>query len=365
VEASAPVTALVDAALGDDIGRLVEVAEEELHRPLGLVSRSGAPLGCAPLGRMGQQALAVAEAAARTGLVAPPGWEIVPIARATGAFGFLAVGARNGRVAEVPLELVARLLAEHVERRELTRAHRADFIRRLVREPIASPAEARRQAAELGLSLASAYWPAVLAWRHIPPKPEAVESVARHALAVPGALAVGFAGRLVLLHPAGGGPDWFEPAVAHARELSPAGGAQAVVAEAPSPLAELSGAVARLERLWCLGPRADDAPLLGAGLFALDRLLADVVDRRAGRAFVEDQLGPLLAWDAEHHGNLVQVLEAGLDFPRHDHAASRCFMHRNTFRHRMRLAAAILDRDLDDPDVRLAVHVALKLRRTG
>jgi PucR-like helix-turn-helix protein len=362
---TAPVTALLDAALGDDTGRLVEAAEEELHRPLGLVSSSGATLGCAPPGRPGRQALAVAAAAARSGLVAPPGWDILKIERATGELGFLAAGARNGSDATVELDLVARLLAEHVERRELLRAHRTDFLRRLVREPIASPAEARRQAAEIGLCLAPAYWPAVLAWRHVPPRPEVVESVARHALAVPGALAVGFAGRLVLLHPPGGGPDWFEPAVIHARERSPAGGAQAVVAEAPAPLTALSDTVTALERLWRLGPRTDDAPLLDAGQFALDRLLADVVERRAGRAFVDELLAPLLAWDAGHGGNLAQVLEAGLDFPRHDHAARRCFMHRNTFRHRMRLATEVLGRDLDDPDVRLAVHVALKLRRVA
>jgi hypothetical protein len=58
----------------------------------------------------------------------------------------------------------------------------------------------------------------------------------------------------------------------------------------------------------------------------------------------------------------VTVLEAALDFPRHDLAASRCFMHRNTFRHRHQQATEKLGYSLEDPDVRLAVHVALKLR---
>jgi PucR family transcriptional regulator, purine catabolism regulatory protein len=115
--------------------------------------------------------------------------------------------------------------------------------------------------------------------------------------------------------------------------------------------------------LWRLGPRRDDAPVLQAEQFALDRLLSQSVDRRAAGAFVDEQLGPLLAYDAEHGGDLAHVLEAGLDFPRHDVAARRCFMHRNTFRHRMRMATSVLGRDLDDPDVRLAVHLALKLRR--
>jgi DNA-binding PucR family transcriptional regulator len=356
-----PVTTLVNAALGDDIERLVEVAEHELDRPLGLVSRSGMPLGFSPADGDGRRALAVAEAAARSGLVAPPGWDIVRIER-HGALGFLAVG-QGGNGRRVSVELVARLLAEQIERCELARAHRADFVRRIVREPVPSPADARRQAADMGLALAAAYWPALLAWRHVPPKPEAVEAIARHANAVPGALAVGLAGRLVLLHPAGAPPAWFETAVEHARSLSPAGGAQAVAAGRVVGLAQLSESVSELEALWRLGPRRDDAPVLQAEQFALDRLLAQAVDRRASSAFVDEQLGPLLAHDAEHGGDLAHVLEAGLDFPRHDVAAGRCFMHRNTFRHRMRMATSILDRDLDDPDVRLAVHLALKLRR--
>jgi DNA-binding PucR family transcriptional regulator len=369
-----PVTTLVNAALGDDVGRLVEVAEHELHRPLGLVSRAGTPLGCAPADDDGRRALAVAEAAARSGLVAPPGWEIVRIQR-NGALGFLAVGkGGNGRAVSeslrvlegsepVSIDLVARLLAEQIERRELARAHRADFVRRIVREPVASPAEVGRQAAGMGLALAGAYWPALLAWRHVPPRPEAVEAIARHANAVAGALAVGLGGWLVLLHPAGAPPTWFEAAVEHARDLSPAGGAQAVAAGRPVGLARLSEAVTELEALWRLGPRRDDAPVLQADQFALDRLLAQSVDRRAAGAFVDEHLGPLLAYDAEHGGDLANVLEAGLDFPRHDVAARRCFMHRNTFRHRMRTATSVLGRDLGDPDVRLAVHLALKLRR--
>jgi hypothetical protein len=38
-------------------------------------------------------------------------------------------------------------------------------------------------------------------------------------------------------------------------------------------------------------------------------------------------------------------------------------MHRNTFRHRLREAEALLGDDPSDPDARLAVHVALRLRK--
>ena len=76
-----------------------------------------------------------------------------------------------------------------------------------------------------------------------------------------------------------------------------------------------------------------------------------------------DQIGALLAWDGERHGDLLTVLEAALDYPQHEQAANRCYMHRNTFRQRLQMATQVLGHDLEDPDVRLATHVALKLRR--
>ncbi|HWT23131.1 MAG TPA: helix-turn-helix domain-containing protein, partial [Solirubrobacteraceae bacterium] len=117
-------------------------------------------------------------------------------------------------------------------------------------------------------------------------------------------------------------------------------------------------------RLCRLGARAGSAaPVMPAGRLALDRLLWDNLAPADARGFVEDRLGPLMAWDREHGSDLLRVLEAALDFPRHDRAASRCFMHRNTFRHRLKQATDVLEADLEDPDVRLALHVALKLRR--
>ena len=103
--------------------------------------------------------------------------------------------------------------------------------------------------------------------------------------------------------------------------------------------------------------------MLSARQYGLDRLLLHGVRYHEAQAFVLDQIGALLAWDGEHHGDLLTVLEAALDYPRHEQAAQRCYMHRNTFRHRLRMATEVLGHDLEDPDVRLATHVALKLRR--
>jgi PucR family transcriptional regulator, purine catabolism regulatory protein len=349
---------MVDAALrGDDPGLLMAAAGRELGTPLGLVSRSGYALGWAPRNGDGQRAVAVAEAAARSGLVAPPGWQIVPLSCGASALGFLAV---RGQAA--CLDLVVALLAEQLYRAELVRARVTGLVRRLVGEPEAGLPTLRREAAELGLQLADAYWPAVMAWRHMAPRQDIVEAIERESVQ-DGAFAVPRGRGIVLLSPGSGALAWFERVVACARRLAPAAGVQAIAADAPVELPALSARVGELEALSRLGPRAGDQPVLSARQYGLDRLLLHGVRRHEARTFVLDQIGALLAWDGDHHGDLVTVLETALDYPRHEQAAHRCYMHRNTFRHRLRMATEVLGHDLEDPDVRLATHVALKLHR--
>ena len=352
------VSSLVDAALrGDDPGRLMAAAGRELRTPLGLVSRSGFPLGWAPRDGDGQRALAVAEAAARSGLVAPPGWRIVSLSSGASALGFLAVGGQPAW-----LDLVVALLAEQLYRAELVRARVAELVRRLVGEPEAGLPAVRRQAAELGLQLADAYWAAVMTWRHMAPRQDVLEAVERESVQA-GAFAVPRGRGMVLLYPGADASAWFERVVACARRLAPAAGVQAIAIDAPVDLPALGARVAELEALSRLGPRAEDQPVLSARQYGLDRLLLHGVRRNEAQAFVLEQIGALLAWDGEHHGDLLTVLEASLDYPLHEQAAHRCYMHRNTFRQRLRMATQVLGHDLEDPDVRLATHVALKLRR--
>jgi DNA-binding PucR family transcriptional regulator len=129
-------------------------------------------------------------------------------------------------------------------------------------------------------------------------------------------------------------------------------------------LADLGAGVAALDALWRMGPREDgDQPLISVRHYALDLLLSRTADTPEAAEFVRQQIGPLIAWDQRYQTDFLTVLEAGLDVPRHDVAAARCFMHRNTFRHRFRDATTILGDTLEDPEVRLAVHIALKLRR--
>jgi hypothetical protein len=344
-----------------------------LGRPLGLAGSSGEALGRAPDSPAGERALAIARAAATSRLVAPPGWWIVDIARGSSLFGYLAVGGRRHREDPGPelVGLLSKLLADQLQRVALLRNRTTELLRRLVSDAAANPAHARREAAASGLELADAYWPALLGWRGHPPRPEVVEAILRDPDADPGRrLGVPLAGRIVLLHPADGAqrgdgaPDWFREVADRAGHLAPSARPQVLVGERLLGLTDLGAGVAELDALWRMGPRGEgDQPLVSVRHYALDLLLSRTAHVPEAAEFVRQQIGPLIAWDRRYQTDLLTVLEAGLDVPRHDIAAARCFMHRNTFRHRFRHATTILGDTLEDPEVRLAVHMALKLRR--
>jgi len=373
-----PLTSLIRVAVhSDDSARLIAEAGLVAGRPLALVGPYGEPLGYVPDGSEGRRALAVARAAARNRLVGATGWSIVPLRRASSSLGFLAIGShrRGGAEAEALVEVLPELVAEQLHRVALLRAHRDAFVRRLVRDPRFGVQEARREAGNLGLALAGAYWPAILTWHGTAPPVRVIESLARDALSrVEGGLATLLHRRIVLLYPCPADADadadgaepfsWLAQIVAQAKELAPSSPPQAIVADAPAELARVSGEVARLDALRQLGPGVESSrPVIPLRAYGLIRLFWDNLDAGTARRFVDEQLEQLMTWDREHRTSLLSVLEAALDFPRHDQAASRCFMHRNTFRHRLQQVEEVLGARLDDPNERLAVHVALKLRR--
>jgi sugar diacid utilization regulator len=370
-----PLTLLVGVAVhSDDSARLVADASLFARRPLALVDQHGESLAHAPDGAEGRRALAVARAAAHNRLVDAAGWSIVPIGRGSPPLGFLAIGIRqeSDGATRMLLDVLPELVAEQLQRVALLRAQRAAFVRRLLSDRRFSAADARREARDLGLDLAEAYWPAILTWHGVTPPGPVVEGLARDALSLAeGSLTAILSRRIVLLHPsrkAGGGDarplDWMREIVRRARELAPSFPAQAIVGEAAVELGAVSAGVAELDALRRLGPRVEGERLVvSAREYALERLFWDSLDGAAARRFVDEQLGPLAEWDREHRTDLLSVLEAELDFPRHDQAARSCFMHRNTFRHRVHQAREVLGDTLEDPDARLAVHVALKLHK--
>lgn len=364
-----PLARLVRVAVeSDDAAELVAAAERELGRPVGLVGADGETMGHAPDDVLGRRALAVAAAAWRTRAPAPPGWCVLAVPESGPRVAALAVGDPEaaGPAWRQSLDLVAALLADQLARAALRRAQASAFVARLVGGTELGGERARRAGAEAGLELARSYRAAVLLCGGVP-RPELTDRIGREAARLAsGALCAGVGGRVVLLHPgdADEAAAWFGMVVERVRRFAPTAGAYAIAADRAVPPGDLRAEVARLLELGRLGPRAEGAvPVTGARQYALDRLLLDAIPTADAHGFVEDALGRLIAWDHDHGSDLLRVLEAALDFPRHDRAARRCFMHRNTFRHRLKQATDVLGDDLEDPDVRLALHVALKLRR--
>jgi sugar diacid utilization regulator len=81
-------------------------------------------------------------------------------------------------------------------------------------------------------------------------------------------------------------------------------------------------------------------------------------------SFVRQWLGPLLDYDARHHGELVRTLTQYLDGGgNYDHTAHMLVIHRSTLRYRLRRIREIAGVDLHDPDTRLNLHVATRACR--
>jgi DNA-binding PucR family transcriptional regulator len=91
---------------------------------------------------------------------------------------------------------------------------------------------------------------------------------------------------------------------------------------------------------------------LGPFCFVLNQPVADV------RAFAERILGPLI--EDDRHSELVDTLEAYLRTEGNlNKVARQLFLHRNTVRHRLKRIAKLTGTDLSDPDMRLALRLAI------
>ncbi|KID29925.1 purine catabolism regulator-like protein [Prauserella sp. Am3] len=120
----------------------------------------------------------------------------------------------------------------------------------------------------------------------------------------------------------------------------------------PRAYRQATQALAEATRRGAAVVRFDD---LGVGL------LRDVADEEVvGRA--EAILRPLDEHDAQQRGELVRSLRAWIAHHGHwDPAAAELGIHRHTLRYRMSKVAALLDCDLDSPDVRAQLWLAIRL----
>jgi purine catabolism regulator len=118
---------------------------------------------------------------------------------------------------------------------------------------------------------------------------------------------------------------------------------------------EASQALSMAERL------NEHSPLFFGDL-SVYRLLFQLEGNPELDAFCRETLGPLL--DHTGGGDLLETLEAFFDrLGNLSQTAEKLFIHRNSLLYRMERIAQLTGLDLNNPDTRLTVHLALKVRK--
>ncbi len=80
------------------------------------------------------------------------------------------------------------------------------------------------------------------------------------------------------------------------------------------------------------------------------------------RQFTQQVIGPLVAYDAQHNSNMVQTMDAYFDHHGNiSQTAESLFIHRNTLLYRLERIKELTGHDLNQANMRLALHLALKM----
>jgi purine catabolism regulator len=114
---------------------------------------------------------------------------------------------------------------------------------------------------------------------------------------------------------------------------------------------------------WRLGKEWKGAPVTYFGDLGLYQLLTALGSNAEAVRFFRKTLGRLITHDDNKNAELVDTLEAF--FACHGNlsqTANRLHIHRNTLTYRLERISAITQLDLDDPDARFSLQLALKLR---
>lgn len=129
-----------------------------------------------------------------------------------------------------------------------------------------------------------------------------------------------------------------------------------VLEDLPRAYRESEQSLVMARRLGLRGPTYYD----DLGIY---RLLLSIPNHDDLRSFYDRTLGPLAEYDADHDAQLVKTLE--VLFAHHGNlsqTARALHIHRNTLLYRLDRIAEITGLDLDDPDMRLSLQLALKVQ---
>jgi purine catabolism regulator len=91
------------------------------------------------------------------------------------------------------------------------------------------------------------------------------------------------------------------------------------------------------------------------------QLLAELEGFPATLRFCEKIIGPLVEYDEGHRSSLVQTIDAYFNYRGTiSQTSERLFVHRNTLLYRLERIQEVTGQNLENPDERLALHLALK-----
>lgn len=110
-----------------------------------------------------------------------------------------------------------------------------------------------------------------------------------------------------------------------------------------------------------LGERLQLSHVVDFNSLGVYRLLGQLDDIPVVRSYTEQVIGPLVQYDLEHRSSLVQTLDAY--FNHHGNitqTAETLYIHRNTLLYRLERIQELTGHHLNQPNMRLALHLALK-----
>jgi hypothetical protein len=262
------------------------------------------------------------------------------------------------------LEQAARVLAGHLMHdRALAQAQyrfSSDFLTDLLHRGTAERAAMIRRAAHLGVDLTL---PMSVAYVLVDGDPAGLETLFQAMGSASGRLTAGYGNGIVLAWPG--------------RSVDDLAGVA---------LSQLSGATSRYA-VGCAGERAtldtfpavlEEAELVARGAAALDRWGVASTKQQVGaygallaggdqlRRFAERLLRPLVEYDEKHGASLVSTLAAYLDASASPTATARVLnLHINSLYYRLQRLSELGGFDLDSPETRFELQLALRVMRTA
>lgn len=390
VEAGAGVDR-IGAALAEMLGRKVVVTDSSLRPIVGTLGWSGEPEHSED-GRLQAllDSIAGAESAESIPWTGAPlavpvtfgaggPWVVSPISLGSKVLGylFMAEGEASGDpkdaweldllTARHAAAICALALVQHSRAAELTARFKRDLLEALLLGNVNGEADFLESATLVGIDPTVAYRLAVLVPEDDGPNRQRMLELVVSSLddRTPGMVAMARGDEAIALLPEGSERDGGRTLKELLGRLSARPGSTPLtvgLGERMSELTDLPSSYKRTRRTLDIARRLGRfGQVVSYDELGVYRLLARVDDQGELGAFIEEIIGPLIRYDLRHRSDLVATLASYLaHHGSPSHAARELIVHTNTVTYRLRRIEELTGLSMDDPDDRLAAHLALK-----